>query len=101
MSRKKTCFGASDCDPKLVSTAQAQASKLLKEAQGKRHFGCGQELSAAKEAFDKAKGHTGTVLQRRNAFIRATYLAGQAKACVVVAGQPRRKRRRRKAGGKS
>jgi hypothetical protein len=98
--RKSSCLagGKGNCAPALVTVAKTQAKSMLSDAQKHVIASCAPQLSEAREAFQKAEKTKGGVLERRNAFIRATYLAGQAKSCSTVASVgPRQMKGRTKA----
>lgn len=71
---------------------------MLSEAERDTRPKCAQQLSDARSAFAAAQEQSGSVLDKRNAYIRATFLAGQAKSCSTVdmVGPRQTKSRKRK-----
>ncbi len=104
MARRNTCLSGSkkSCSTSIVVTARKQAAAMLEQAESDVAPKCKRQLAAARSAFSAAQKQKGSTLQKRNAFIRATYIAGQAKSCstVVSVGPRQGKARRRKSAGR-
>jgi len=89
------------CQPRDVDAARAQTLHMLDEAKTmiKPGSACDARLKTARVAFATADLATQNPLERRNAFVRAAFQVGQARACAVVAGIAVPVKRKRRARG--
>lgn len=93
------------CPASMVKVARDQANAILQEAEkalaGAEFPQCSAKLQTAKEFIAEAGRGRGTSLETRNAYVRATYHAGQARLCPIVAGIEREVGKRKPPGRRS
>ena len=91
MARKKKAGcdlkdAAGKCVKPDVEVARKQVLRLLADAErnAAKHPQCGAKLETARAEIKAADATSGSPLELRNAYVRASFHAGQANACAVA-----------------
>ncbi len=90
MARKKRGCDLKDAEGKCVKpdvdAARKQAMQMLTDVERRaaKHPACTAKLETARAEIKAADATSGSPLELRNAYVRATFHVGQAGACAVA-----------------